>query len=648
MNFKFFKHAKPENTDNLEKIESPLEINNKIKQEEEISLPPEDFASALKNLSQILTVKEELKSSLKPDEIEQITGMSLENLHEFLKGEKIEIKTDGEELIKTLQSAIEATDGQADQNLMQKIASNKTARAAFIALILFAKFSPQAHGTETKLMDKKITSTENTFKSMAPSSDTYVPDENEFDKLSDAKELEAVIENNDKFFSLELANYFDTNSSHIIIDSQEKISQSFVNFLSQITTTTAQKIIKADFELIGSSDEQVKLGGNEKLTEARLMSVENFLTSIISNYKFENIPEELAKQLNSKTFIRTIYNSKNGPEKGVKYLNDLVNSDTGQNFTVDEITKIKKNNPAKIIELLSECRKINFEVVAEKNSFLKKINTFSGEIEIQIDASGSMKNSLEYVKNVFAEQNFGKKIGIRTFNSNLNDIKYYKNSEEVTSAISDIKNNELKNVNSDERVVKFALDGFKKFPINKDGKENIILSITDESFQQISLAQLDELKAQEKNLNKVIFYYCNDANKTVREISIGDLRGGLIKEISQKINPKELIKIGENEISNLELSKNEIKKGTAPSKIDNENLQKINDNIISIKNEIKDYKIIQANYLRESNRGFEITPNNSVVTGLFHRFLQTTYYNQAYDVQGDTLGKVIDKLPLKK
>jgi len=167
--------------------------------------------------------------------VEQATGMTTKDLMTFLHGKEIDIKADSKEFVTVLQSALDATEEQSDKTLLQKFANSKKAKAIFIAIMLFLKFSGQAQGVASpEAGDKATTNTEKTTDiNTEPDDNTYhltADDLNKnLEKSSDDKE-----EGDIRVTKLEIANYFDTDSDELTPEAQKEISAKFDDFLLQL------------------------------------------------------------------------------------------------------------------------------------------------------------------------------------------------------------------------------------------------------------------------------------------------------------------------------------------------------------------------------------------------------------------------------
>ncbi len=549
----------------VNQTESEIQKINKT----ETEIKP-DKISVIESLKKVIDIKKSLGQGITPEEAEQATGMELEDLVEFIGAGKIDIKADSRELIDVLQSAMEETEEKADQGLMRKFANNKTTRAAFVALMLMLKFAPSAHGAETKGDDKKGYDTEahksfdrniepdNTYHATAEDFNTGEKQKNN----SDAKAFESKIEDAGRYFQLELASYFDTDSDKIPADSEKQIVKTFEQFLSQITPDNVDELNKALWKVSVSSDQRLTStweNGNEGLSEARFEKTAGVLKTALDNFDFKTLTPDQVKAIKAHSIVEDMADSKTGPEKGVTYITDLNNPETGEHYTADEEAKIKAENPNLYKQLLDDCRKVTFSISVDKSSELPKIEPKKANLEITpgvigerpidipvverlteyknvslgFDKSPSVGNSFDYMADIVEGLKLsGLKLNVGEFSDKLETMKAYDNAHDAAEAIRGIEFNG----NIEERALKSVHDMLEKMP---DGERNLAMAMTDESFQGMSWEDLQELKVlAEKKTADVYFYYADDKNKTVREVSLNDLqeafKTSLIKEATFK------------------------------------------------------------------------------------------------------------------
>ncbi len=250
--------------------------------------------------------------------------------------------------------------------------------------------------------------------------------------------------------------------------------------------------------------------------------------------------------------------SKTGPEKGVTYITDLNNPETGEHYTADEEAKIKAENPDLYKKLLDDCRKVTFSISVDKSSELPRIEPKKANLEITpgaiserpievpvverlteyknvslgFDKSPSVGNSFDYMADIIENLKLsGLKLNVGEFSSKLETMKAYDNAHDAAEAIRGIEFNG----DVEERALKSVQTMLEKMP---DGEKNLAMAMTDESFQGMSWEDLQELKVlADKKTADVYFYYADDKNKTVREISLDDLQEAFKANIIKDATP---------------------------------------------------------------------------------------------------------------
>ncbi len=553
MNLNIFKNHKQEKniTNKLEKADV-LESKIKDVPYKEKIVVEEDFSMKLENLNKLIKIKRELGGNLNIEEVEQASDMSFDELMKFLGG-GVEFKAEGKDLIDTLQFAINATEGQSEKSLIQKVASNSKTRALIFALVLLGKFAPQAHGAENSLSvkDKTINNKETTFnQNTEPDLDTYYAGADEFKngdhkKSLDAKPLDIKMENDIKMTTLEMANYFDTDSHDISPEVKGEISEKFEQFLSQINSENADKFIKSNFTVFGSSDERKTNnpeyeGKNENLTKARIGEATKILEKTLHDYEFKNLPKNIVDKIKIKTFIPDMPTSQTGPEKGVTYVTDLKNPNGTGNFNAEDVSKIKLENPDLYKKLLDDCRKITFKTGLEKI----ELTIFNGydNVIIVADNTPSVTQtgdgflpSNKYIAKILSGINLqpNQKCMFGKFDSS--GLNSFDNASDLHHISALITNLDGKGNGEREASFKAAIEALEKFkPL--PGQKTVLKILTDEKLQDANYHNYAALKASalEKGV-EVWFAYGDDKKQTLNEISLEQV-GDLIKDNILKTN----------------------------------------------------------------------------------------------------------------
>ncbi|MDD3285407.1 MAG: VWA domain-containing protein [Patescibacteria group bacterium] len=532
-----------------------------------------DFSDNLRDLREAISIQKEMGNSLSPEAVFRITGMSPENLHEFLSGQEMALTAKGGEIMSQIADALDSLeeDGKFEQSIFHRFANNNSVKAAFVALMLLAKFAPLAQGAEHHDNLKEGVKTSKEIKNDVnhePNPDkTYHLSAKDFNSVSsenyhpnDAKPLDIKLEESTRLASLELSNYFATDKADII--NPQAIIADFEVFLSKITPDNAQEIIASDFKLFGSSDERPTSnwnGSNADLTRARLAALDKLLTETLQNYKFDKLPDSLAEKIRSKAFFHEMPLSPTGPEEGVTYITDLDNPATGQKYTSEEVASIKSHDPEKYKLLLDDCRRISFSVAVPKIDFINRMKTRDNKIKgghevsprlsdlppelfkineydnvyLLFDNSPSVGNSYPYMAQVIEKQNFNDlKVNFATFSNRLDGIKQLDSPEEVAEKIREIKYEG----NWEERALDVAYTALGKM---KAQEKNALFIMTDEAIQEVSWEKIQKIRslAAKKNAS-VYFYYGDDKNKAIRQISLDDLERGYEDQAMAAIAPK--------------------------------------------------------------------------------------------------------------
>lgn len=528
-----------------------------------------DFSDNLRDLRDAMKIQRDLGNHLSPEDVLRVTGMSPEDLHEFLSGQEVALTANGEQIMSEIAGALDSLeeDGKSEQSIFRRFANNSSVKAAFVALMLLAKFAPVAQGAEhhdnlkdgekiSKEISSEVGHEPDPDKIYRPSAKDFYDQESENNSSNDAKPLDIKLNENSRLVNLELSNYFATDRADI--NNPQAIISDFEAFLSKITPDNAQEIINADFKLFGSSDERPTSnwnGSNADLTKARLESLDKILTETLQNYNFENLPSDLAEQIRGKTFFHEMPISPTGSEEGVIYITDLDNPETGKKYTPEEVASIKSNNPEKYKLLLDGCRQISFSVTASKMDFINKMKMRNSELKtghevgprfpeflkindydnvyLLFDNSPSVGNSYPYMAQVIEKQNFNElKVNFATFSNHLDGIKQLDSPEEVAKNIRDMKYDG----NVDERALDVACTALGKM---KAKERNALFIMTDEDIQDVSWDKIQKARslATEKNAS-VYFYYGDDKYKAIRQVSLEDLEKAYEDKAMALIAPK--------------------------------------------------------------------------------------------------------------
>jgi len=584
MNFNFFKKSP-----NLKAEQSESSLNNQefLSQKEDIQ-PVEaaqpvreekiEIPSVIKDLKHLLELKRNLGLGVNPEEIEQTAQMKIEDLFTYLNGERIDINASGKELIEVLSESLAIVEQEASsQTVWRKLADNPKLRAAFVALMIFMKFAP-AQAQEAGKVDKDVSKQESFASlSVGDSPDVYHPDLSEFyrgekdvsekksAKESDAKPLDIKSEREvlpeNVVTKLEMANYFDTDSDKI--NQEEEIKQSLSNFLSSLKPEQLDNLNNWQFKVTGNSDERLTNNwpeGNYGLTKARLAALSGVLQEIIDNYDFSGWPEDKIETIKAKAknIIQEPYISATGPEKGTKYITDLLNPETRQNYSQAEAAEIKKNNPDLYKKLLDDCREVSFEI--EANEKLSKFINRHSSFVLAGDASGSMveiaggpRPTYQYLADIFADQSIDgpKDMQFALFaGQGLIDLKKVNDLQEMSGELKKIdgKGDGRKELALGSAIQILKQEKPKDWRERPDlpalGNNPYLLIATDEDLQDVTYHNVVQLKkiAEEKGA-EVKFGYADDQKQKLFQISL--------KDISDKLEAKKMTVFSDSKVDDL-------------------------------------------------------------------------------------------------
>ncbi|MDP3836960.1 MAG: hypothetical protein Q8Q67_02570 [bacterium] len=517
-----------------------------------------DFRENLRNLSEAMEIQRELGGQLAPEDVERITNMQLEDFRGFLSGQEVSIDVNGGKLVDEIESLLISLDKEKEtekkeNNLVRRLANNPGVRAAFVTLMLFAKFAPEAKAASDTNIDRnnfEMANDISSSNSLETDGDTYHPDLAEFsegeegakEKSGDAKPLDVKLDRAElpegTLIKLEVANYFDTDSDRIPDEAAEEIKASFHSFLSSLDPNKLDDLDNWKLVVKGQSDERMtnRLGGNQQLTVDRIQAVTNIANSAIQSHEFDGWPEEKVQAIKAKTVKQEPFISETGPEKGTKYITDLMNPETGNHYTAAETEAIKKGDPEKYKSLLDDCRQVSFEIAVQE-SLSESIAAHSAFIVVK-DISRSMdKNDAggltptdKYLSEYFAGQTVDgpSEFQFAVFaGEGLIDLKKVDNFSSFADEIAD------KKVSGDGRkelAVGSAIEVLKQTQpkawrdrpaLGALGDSPYILITTDEALQDVTYNNVKEaIKISEEKNAEVIFGYCDDKGETLYSIDL--------------------------------------------------------------------------------------------------------------------------------
>jgi hypothetical protein len=590
--FNLFRKGEPNsNNSELEKKkieeESSAEVPE-IQNLEEEKLPepvsPEQvFSQSIQDVKEYL----KLNGKIDPETIEIMTGMSLEQTLENLeKDESLKMELSVRELKEAVIEALNTIEDPARDNWLRKFVNKPAVKKIAVVLLLFLKFAPDAQGAEKKDINPidNGNKTETSFDQNKSIDDanTYQFGEDDLERGSqaeqgDAKEISIETSDLEKFSKLEMSNYYETDSDIIPESNVAEIKSQFNNFLDKINADNFQELSETDFEIFGSSDERPTSnweGSNEKLSEARIAAAEEILKATLAEYDFgDRLSEEQQERLRNKEFKAQM------PEGGVTHLTDLINPDTGENYTAEDISTLSEEER---LELLKDCRRVDVNFLAKKGVDITEMQPKSFVLDdLRIDSlkhtltnwdkyesvaliadnSPSMDQSYAKISEIIKGQAELKNTEIKfgTFSDQLESLDKMDNLEEVVQAI---KNMDRKGSHQ-ERAIESALSALEDVKV-KVGEKMKLLIVTDEPLQNLTYENLQALKAkaEQKNCEVDIIYAHKRQGGAAQILSLEELMNSYQEIVWQDLSlvAQAMIKGEEVKLNRLESTKSSLEK----------------------------------------------------------------------------------------
>lgn len=575
--FNPFKKTEPKapgvdkNKETTASSEQPEEaLNNHVNEAMNTPSPKEAKQILESSINDVKAYLEANNDMIDPGTMEILTGKGVEEFLadlELLNGSK-EVAIKLEDLKLTITNALATLEGiepeaEAEKDSVLETIRKKTDsnlfRAAFMTAMLFLKFRPDAQAADLKTTDRVIDKTERSVDdSKTDDGKTYVPGLDEFksgaDKsISDAKDLEVESLNLRDWSQLNLSNYYETDSDNISEANQEQIKTELSQFLNNLNADNITEVLAGEFKVFASSDPRPTSnweGSNEKLTEARAARAIESIRVAINDHDFSNsgLNTEQIEQLKAKDF-KVI-----SPEEGVTNIVDLLNPDTGENYTEAEVEALSE---AEKIELYKDCRRIDVDFLAKKIDRISSLESLPAQLEASqelkltnvlsdwqdysevyylVDKSPSMNKSYETLSDILVKQGDlgATKLKMGTFSNVLHELNDVNDLEEIVEKVKHME----KNGSSEERVLNAIVSSLEG--IDNKGLEPIKLVLaTDEPLQGINWAQLSEVKAlaTEKNVTIQIIHAHNRGDGAGRAIDLDSLIESYQAEAWEKFVP---------------------------------------------------------------------------------------------------------------
>jgi hypothetical protein len=456
----------------------------------------------------------EMTKEMVETEIRDRLGLEVEEL----LGAEIadpEIKTTHQEVIAKIKEIMNQK-AEAKETplsfLRDKVFKSKFAKAAFVSAMLLLKFNPtQAadHKNTDNIKDKVEHEVKKPVGSEGDGNKTFKASAEDFSSPDGVVIMSAT-------------SNFETDKADI--KDASKIINDFNKFLSSIDKDNFNSLISQDWTVKGSSDERRTnwAGGNEGLTQARIQAVVEIIKTVLASHDFAGkLSPDQIKQVLSKAILESYPTS--GTEKGVTYLSDLVNEDTNESYTEQELKTMKEKDPREYQKLLDKCRYTNFELTASKDEpKFEKIDPKTPPIKIEtpiktpdipkiiiesenfdeyyflIDESPSMTSTKKHVSKELASLNIEKPFMMANYSDDLSRVVHENDSKSMAKKIIKMdtehsSGRELSFAAAIKFLEKIEKKQEKKIKNNEVLPNGVMYVTTDEILQDVD--RLEELKA---------------------------------------------------------------------------------------------------------------------------------------------------------
>lgn len=540
-------HKNHDKTIETNRKETPIEKKVPAKTNH-IEEGTQDFSARLDGLKKAMTEMESQGLEINEGVFENIMKMNVGDFMEYINGgeniKEADVKSLHDNISKVLNGELnESYNGSKLKNFLRRPAT----KIAFVTLLLFLKFAPHSQAAEAPAKDLGDT---NTKTEKFDGGNDAKPDGNTYTLTGEDFEP-GDIEN---IAVMDLTNSYETDMALISEADANKIKADFGAFLNKVNSQNFNEVMKLDFKIYGSSDERPTStwkGGNLELTEARIAAAEEILLAELNSHDFSSsdlTPEQI-KQLQDKEFKHGV------PEDGVTHITDLVNPDTGVNYTEKEVAELKKTNLTKYNDLLRSCRYIKVNLMAKAGEELKPMPILEPQLEIEnkiemtqitinlissydqtiiiFDNSPSMHDSRDYMAEQLKAGNGSANIKVATFSDNLDAVTSTNSFYEAGEALKNIPTGG----SSHERSILAANEALTSYDMtgNKALEAKLLLINTDEAIQTTK-AEMDKLLigSQMKGV-KVYFNLGYDENQQIIKISLNEMKDNFDKLYEKKL-----------------------------------------------------------------------------------------------------------------
>ncbi|QQG52589.1 MAG: hypothetical protein HY931_04715 [Candidatus Falkowbacteria bacterium] len=452
---------------------------------------------------------------------------------------------------------------------MREIANKKTIRAVSVALLLLAGKTAVANtetGAKTNTEAKSKAASNKEIMALNTDKAAFVNDKNTY-VVSGKEMLEMEVANNFELVKLDFDVNYETDKANLAEQAQVEISEQFTGFLGNINQANFQAAEEADWQVVSSCDERPTNvwgeKGNEALATARGEALIRLLQEDLKKYEFSGLSAEQVAALKNKSIENAIV-AAHQDHKGETLITDIINPETGRNYTEAEVQDIKQNNQVKYLSLLAQNRISQFRAeipvfklekmglvdslprVPNKaphfeniekpdlTSLVKKFPEYKNII-LLLDNSPSMRDDKEKLSEEIAKQQRSLN-GIKFFIGHYSDKLQKLISADSAQAGQEIIA-EVGMGSEHELSVQAPAEAWDRIGADiKSEDKTLILVNTDEALQRFSSADLNKLDSLPDNVEvKFVFH----------------LGGGRCLDIPLSVVQNSVDKINDKGIANL-------------------------------------------------------------------------------------------------
>lgn len=302
---------------------------------------------------------------------------------------------------------------------------------------------------------------------------------------------------------LNASNFFKDDEATISKENISKISSDHHAILNKINAANYEDYMEAKKIIYASASKSVTpypetgktktptLEGNIELAKDRGTSVETILEHDDDTHVYKTEQGLNENQINS---LRNIEYEVKIPEKGYLEITELniINPDTGKNYTDSDVGGIEKNDPSRYKSLMALCRKVEINLMVEnKKTELFTTNDFD-KISFTIDISPSTEKSrdelAESVKKTIKDHPSlaNKPTTIMLFSDKIYEVVNLKHLSDVPQFIKTVETveagNEKQMTTNIEYIKEIIKSNNEKYPDAKDIPKQELILLTDEAI----------------------------------------------------------------------------------------------------------------------------------------------------------------------